>query len=69
MVLDSVASNNVSLSENHAFYFFLVHKESLTIDMQASPYKSNSKQLGPGHKLLPHWKLLFCLSATSCKNG
>ena len=38
MVLDFVASNNVSLSENHAFYCFLVHEESLAINMQSSPY-------------------------------
>ena len=37
MVLDSTASNNVSFSENHAFYCFLVHEESLTIDVQFSP--------------------------------
>ena len=59
MVLDSVACNNVLFSENHASYCFLVHKESLIIDMQSSPYSSNSKQLGPGYMLLPHWKLLF----------
>ena len=38
MVLDSVACNDVSFSENHAFYCFLVHEESLSIDMQSSPY-------------------------------
>ena len=38
MVLDSVACNNVSFSEKHAFYCFLVHEEFLTIDMQSSPY-------------------------------
>ena len=41
------------------FYCFLVHEESLTIDTQSSPYWSDSKQLGPGHMLLPQWKLLF----------
>ena len=59
MVLDSVACNNVSFSENHTFYCFLVHEASLTIDMQSSPYWSNSKQLGPGRMLLPHRKLLL----------
>ena len=38
MVLDSVACNNVSFSENHAFYCLLVHEESLTIEMQSFPY-------------------------------
>ena len=47
MVLDSVASNDVSFSENHAFYCFLVHEGSLTMNMQSSPQRSNSKQLGP----------------------
>ena len=60
MVLDSVACNDVSFSENHAFYCFL--EESLTIDMQSSTYWSSSKQLGPGRMLLPHWKLLFLTS-------
>ena len=59
MVLDSVACNDVSFSENHAFYCFLAHEESLTIDMQSSTYGSSSKQLGPWRMLLPHWKLLF----------
>ena len=53
MILDSVACNNVSFSESHAFYCLLGHEESLTIDMQSSPYRSNSKQLGPGCMLLP----------------
>ena len=61
MVLDSIACNNVSFSENHAFYCFLVHEESLTIDMQSFPYWSNAKQLGPRHLLLPHWKLLLTM--------
>ena len=34
MVLDSVASNDVLFSENHAFYCFLLHEGSLTINMQ-----------------------------------
>ena len=39
MVLDSVASNNLSFSENYAFYYcFLVHEGALTINMQSSPY-------------------------------
>ena len=38
MALDSVACNNVSFSENHIFYCFFVHEESLTIDMQSFPY-------------------------------
>ena len=45
-----------------AFYCFLVHEESLTIDMQSSPYCSNSKQPGSGRMLLPHRKLLFFIS-------
>ena len=61
MVLDSVACSNVSFSENHAFYCFLVHEEFLTIDIQSSPYWSNSKQPGPGRILIPHWKLLFIM--------
>ena len=65
MVLDSVACNIVSFSENHAFYCLLVHEEFPTIDMQSSPYWSNSKQLGPGHMLLPHWKLLFSIAITA----
>ena len=60
IVFDSVASNNVSFSDNHAFYCFTIHDSYLTIDVQYSPYWYNSKQLGPGHMLLPHWKLLFC---------
>ena len=40
---------------------FLVHEESLATNIQYSPYWSNSKQLGPGHMLLPHWKLLLSL--------
>ena len=66
MVLDSVASNNHSLSENHAFYCFLVHEGCLTINMQSSPYWSNSKQLGPGHMVLSHCKLLFQLGMYIC---
>ena len=31
MILDSVASNNVSFYENHAFYCFFVHEGFLTI--------------------------------------
>ena len=34
MILDSVASNNVLFSENHGSYCFLIHEESLTINMQ-----------------------------------
>ena len=45
-----------------AFYCFLVHEESLTIDMQSSPYCSNSKQPGSGRMLLPYRKLLFFIS-------
>ena len=38
IVLDSVVFDNMSLSENHAFFFcFIVHEQSLTIDMQSSP--------------------------------
>ena len=37
-VLDSVACNDFSFSENYAFYCFLAHEESLTIDMQSSTY-------------------------------
>ena len=48
MVLDSVASNNVSFSENRAFYCLSVHEEYLTINVQSCPYWSNSK-LGPGN--------------------
>ena len=59
MVLDSVACNNVSFPENHAFYCFLVHEESLTINMQSSPYWSNSKQLDPVRMFLHHWKLML----------
>ena len=58
MVLDLVASNKVSFFANYAFYCFIVHEESLSIDVPSSPYWCNSKQLGPGHMLLPHWKLL-----------
>ena len=61
MELDLVASNKVSFFANHAFYCFLVHEESPFIDMPSSPYWSTSKQLGPGHMLLPHRKLLFKL--------
>ena len=62
MVLDSVACNNVSFSENHVFYCFLVHEEYRTIDMQSSPYWSNSKQLGPRRMLLPP------MTGSSCSN-
>ena len=37
-VVDSVAMNNVSFSENHAFYCFLVHEGSLAMNMQSFPY-------------------------------
>ena len=30
--------------------------------MQSSPYRFNSKQLGPGRVLLPQWKLLFIMA-------
>ena len=46
MVLDSVASNKVSFSENHAFYCFLVHEKSLTIDMQSFHLIQNNYALG-----------------------
>ena len=59
MVLDRVASNNVSFSDNYAFYCLIVHKESLTINVQSCPHCSNSTQHGPGRMLLPHWKLLL----------
>ena len=59
IVFNSVASNNASFSDNHAFYCFIVHDKYLTIDVQYSPYWYNSKQQGPGHMLLSHWKLLF----------
>ena len=41
------------------FYCFIVCQGSLIVNMQSSPYWSNSKQLGPGRMGLPHWKLLF----------
>ena len=59
MVLGSVASNYVSFCGNRAFYCLLVHEESLIKDVQSCPYRSNSKQLGPGRMLLSHWKLLL----------
>ena len=58
MALDSVASNNLSLSENHVFYCFIAREGSLTVNMQSYPYLSNSK-LGPGRMVLPHWKFLL----------
>ena len=60
MILDSVAYDNVSFSESHAFYCLLVHEEYLTIHMQSSPYRSNSKQLGPG--------VCCFLNGSSCNN-
>ena len=49
-------------SDNHAFYCLIVHGEYLIIDVQYSPYWSNSKQLGLVCMLLPHWKLMFLVT-------
>ena len=67
MVLDSVTYNNISFSENHAFYCCFVHEGSLNINMQSSPYWSYSNQLGLRPLVLPHWKLLS-FYATSALN-
>ena len=37
------------------FYCFIVREGSLTVNMQSSPYWSNSKQLDPGRMVLPQW--------------
>ena len=37
MVMDLVASNNISFSKNHDFYCFLVYEEFLTINMHPYP--------------------------------
>ena len=71
MVLDSVAYNNISFSETHAFYCFFAHERSLNINMQSSSYWSYSNQLGPRRMVLPHWKLLsfYATSALSFRSA
>ena len=60
-IYGSKVAEGLSVFQRRSCYCLLVHEESLTIDMQSSPYRSNSKQLGPGRMLLPQWKLLFKL--------
>ena len=41
MVLDSVSSDTVSFSENHAFYCLTVHDEYITMDIHIDLIQNN----------------------------